>query len=319
MDLSDELIGSDYMRRRGIRAADAAARSDARITRVRRGVYTRSERWDELHEAEQYRLFVVATVAGMRAPAPIVCGPAAAALWGLPAIGAWPTTVDVAVEVDGGGSSGLVRRHRLNELPPTREVDGIRVTSPARTVVDLARTCQLVSALAGADAALRANLCTITELDRELAAVPPRARGREGAANVVHLADERSESPGESLSRARMWELGLPQPRLQVPLRDQDGAFGRADFGWEGIIGEFDGKTKYGMQGVNDSEVSDVLWREKRREDRIRRQSRVVRWTWDDALRSAPMARLLAEAGICPSTPRQPWVRGEPAITTSAR
>ena len=40
---------------------------------------------------------------------------------------------------------------------------------------------------------------------------------------VVEFADGRAESPGESQSRLRMWELSLPAPELQVPIMTDDG------------------------------------------------------------------------------------------------
>jgi hypothetical protein len=51
---------------------------------------------------------------------------------------------------------------------------------------------------------------------------------------------------------------------------------GFADFAWPGVVGECDGRLKYADR--------DVLWAEKRREDRIRALGlRVIRWGWDDA------------------------------------
>ncbi|MBO1756308.1 hypothetical protein [Allobranchiibius sp. CTAmp26] len=314
MDPSHELLQSDYLRRRGVRPDRAAAQAEARIVRVRRGVYAERDGWEASSAADRYRAFVMASAQCMRGSHAILCGPAAAALWRLPIIGAWPSTVDVVVGPNGGGSSGNVRRHRLRSLPLAHNVNGIAVTGPARTVVDLGRTTPLICALAAADAALRARLCTRADLARELGDVAPRERGRGAAVTVVLLADGRAESPGESLSRARMWELGLPQPELQVPLRDEHGAYGRADFGWDGVIGEFDGRLKYGVDHAGDGAIQDVLWREKVREDRIRRHASVARWTWDDALRTRPMARILEAAGILPDSPRTPWVPAPDAV-----
>src|SRR5699024_9376352 len=101
---------------------------------------------------------------------------------------------------------------------------------------------------------------------------------------VIERADGRAESPGESLSRARFFEWGLPRPELQVDFRDDDGHIGRVDFWWQdrGVVGEFDGRTKYGATAGRSAEA---LWQEKLREDRLRRRGvAVVRWTWRDAL-----------------------------------
>ncbi|MBO1767947.1 hypothetical protein [Allobranchiibius sp. GilTou38] len=308
MDDAEYLLHAPYLRRRGIRPAVEVTKSEPRIARVRRGVYASAERWNDLQDAERYRMLVLATLALQRT-APILCGLSAAVVWGLPIIGAWPETVEELVTSRGSGSTGRIVRRRVVRLPESQTVDGIEVTSPARTVVDIARSSEFVSALTAADAALRAGLCTTADLDREVAAIPLRARGTGAASTVVRLADARSESPGESLSRARMWELGLPQPDLQVPLHDERGAYGRADFGWDGVVGEFDGRVKYRADQMDGQAAEDTVWREKRREDRIRRHTRVVRWTWDDALRTRPMARVLADAGIRSTNGPDTWHR----------
>ncbi|MDQ2849534.1 MAG: hypothetical protein M3Y49_02155 [Actinomycetota bacterium] len=313
MDGNDKLLLAGVLKRRGIRPETELLRDQSRLARIRRGVYTDTRYWSQLQAAERYRIFVLATVECMRS-APIVSGLSAAAVWELPTVGRWPNTVEVLVARGGPGSTGNVARRRVASIPEPHQVGGVLVTSPARTVIDVARCADFAAALTVADAALRQKLCTPDDIDHEVELIPDRARGRKSAARVAMLADRLCESPGESLSRARMWELGLPQPRLQVPLHDSRGSYGRADFGWPGVIGEFDGKAKYGMQGIADEEAADVLWREKRREDRIRESDKVARWTWDDALRGSPMAQILARVGITPVPQPPPWVRG-PATT----
>jgi hypothetical protein len=64
---------------------------------------------------------------------------------------------------------------------------------------------------------------------------------------VAELADARSMSAGESVSRATMFRLNLPRPELQVPVEDAAGLIGVADFGWEGVVGEFDGRRTYAV------------------------------------------------------------------------
>lgn len=312
MTSPDDLLHANYLRRRGVRPQTEVRQQAPRIARVRRGVYTESGLWEDLEDAARYRMFVMASVSCMRTDRPLLCGLSAAAMWGLPTVGGWPTTVEVLGIRGGPGSSGNVTRRRVTHPPTAYEVDGLQLTSPSRTVVDVARSADFATALTVADAALRAQLCTADELDAELAEVGARARGRVAASHVVLLADSRSESPGESLSRARMWEFGLPQPRLQVVLTDANGTYGRGDFGWPGVVGEFDGKLKYAGDEATGSTAQDVVWREKLREDRIRRHSRVVRWTWVDALGGRGMARKLAEMGVAPRRDGQAWVRGDP-------
>ena len=115
-----------------------------------------------------------------------------------------PDAVRVLVGTVGRGrGSSLVRPH-VGRPEAGVLVDGIRVTPVARTVVDLARTGSLHTAVAAADHALRHGLCTAEELRREVDAVPPRVRGRKRARLVGELADPLSMSAGESLSRVQM-------------------------------------------------------------------------------------------------------------------
>lgn len=119
----------------------------------------------------------------------------------------------------------------------------------------------------------------------------------------------RSMSVGESLSRARMYELDLPRPQLQVAYHDDDGLVGFADVDWNGVVGEMDGKRKYGIpDGSSAAQATDVLWREKKREDRMRLRCRaLVRWDWATAISADRFRRRLANVGFVPQ-PRNTWL-----------
>jgi hypothetical protein len=175
-------------------------------------------------------------------------------------------------------------------------------------VVDLARTATLPTAVAAADHALRHRLCTRDELRAEVDAVPRRVRGRTLARVVEALADPMSMSAGESLSRVQMFLLNLPKPELQQEVRDGDGLVGFVDFGWDGVVGEFDGKGKYRVpEDGSPGDAAEVVWLEKQREDRLRRQVRVARWTWAVALDRRKLGARLAQYGIRP-LPTNTWV-----------
>jgi hypothetical protein len=282
--------------------------------RIRAGEYLDKDRWCGLTPLDRHRALVLATLHRMRDPLPMLSHFAAAAVWGMPIVGRWPDRVDVMLDASAAGSSTIVRRHRVAQLPEPTILGSIAVTPAARTVIDLARTSALACALTAADWTLRNGLCTYGELDDELLAIPTRGPGRRRAYVVWLLADPRSESPGESLSRARMYEHGLPQPDLQVPLRDVVGDFGRGDFGWPGLIGEFDGLRKYRATGdAGDTASEDIVIREKRREDRTRRTGvGVARWIWSEALHGVGMVRSLQLAGL-PTRGNPEWVRHTPA------
>jgi hypothetical protein len=79
-----------------------------------------------------------------------------------------------------------------------------------------------------------------------------------------------------------------------------DGRFvGRSDFGWPdfGVLGEFDGKTKYGELLRRPGQTAEeVLIAEKMREDRMRELGWVViRWMWHDLMRPEPLINRLRQ------------------------
>ncbi len=179
----------------------------------------------------------------------------------------------------------------------------LRVTAPARTVVDIARTHRFEQAVAVADAALATPhpdtppLTTPEELARAVA----DAAGRPGAAaarRVVAFADGRSGSVGESRSRVAMAAAGLVAPELQREIRAPSGAhIATVDFAWPNrrVVGEFDGKIKYGRLLRPGEDAGDAVYREKLREDAIRAEGwTVVRWRWAEI---RPFTPVLARLG----------------------
>ncbi|MEE2031338.1 hypothetical protein [Rhodococcus chondri] len=152
----------------------------------------------------------------------------------------------------------------------------VAVTSIARTVVDLARTLPRPQAVVVGDSALRLAPGTQARIPQVLAA----SRSKHGilsAKTVLAFLDGRSESVGESLSRVRMSEYGLPLPDLQHEVVTLDGRRYRVDFFWEeyGVVGEFDGALKYTER--------HHLVAEKDREDAIRDLGlEVIRWNWTE-------------------------------------
>jgi hypothetical protein len=81
-----------------------------------------------------------------------------------------------------------------------------------------------------------------------------------------------------------MQVASLPQPVLQLDVHDVHGRkLGRSDYSWHGgrLLGEFDGKIKYGRLLKPGESPGDAVFKEKIREDALRDNgSRVVRWVW---------------------------------------
>jgi hypothetical protein len=170
----------------------------------------------------------------------------------------------------------------------------MRVTSPARTVVDLAREVGVESAVVAGDSALAAGLVVATDLT-EVMELQHRWPGRAAARTAVELLAVGSQSPLETLSRLRIRDAGLPAPVLQQEIGDEQGYFvGRVDFYWDefGVVGEADGRRKYERD-----DVVDVVLAEKARQSQLLETGLiVVRWDWADLTRFELVANRLRSA-----------------------
>lgn len=251
------------------------------LLHLRRGVYL-PQSGSPLNREDVHREIVLATLR-LASPGSVVSHASAAVLHRLPLLEA-PVSVSVTRPRAGGRKRPNLHLY-VAGLDPSEviELDGLAVTSLARTVVDVGRTCSFGRAVVVGDAALRAGL------SREaLATSIEWAAGRPGigsARRMAAFADAGSESPGESLSRVLFDAQGLPVPLLQYEVRDGRLLIGRSDFCWreERTIGEFDGKVKYGRLLNPGETIQDAVYREKRREDALRDLGwQVVRWTWAD-------------------------------------
>ena len=124
---------------------------------------------------------------------------------------------------------------------------------------------------------------------------------------IKEFGSSRSESPGESRSRALMHQLGFAIPDLQVSVRLSGGRVVRPDFHWPGtgVIGEFDGRVKYSRaQDLAGIDANELLYQEKLREDQLRSLGyRMVRWGWTELNDPDRFAQLLLSAGV----PRATW------------
>lgn len=258
--------------------------SSGDLTRVRRGTYVAGPGPDEA--AARHRLQVRASVAEL-AGGTVASHWSAAVLHRLPVWRLPLRTVSVTRPRPSGGrrDPGLHMRSAPLHLDEIVTVDGIRATSAARTVADLARSSPFEVAVVAADSALALGLATPAELE----AAAWRCKGwpgAPGARRVAGFADPRAESVGESRSRVAIARSGLPEPHLQYEVRDRTGQLiGCTDFAWpeHGVVGEFDGEIKYGRLVPAGQSPGDVVFREKIREDAIRALGyRMVRWIWSE-------------------------------------
>ncbi|MDR2280807.1 MAG: hypothetical protein LBE07_08150 [Gordonia sp. (in: high G+C Gram-positive bacteria)] len=277
----------------------ATALRDGVLARVARGRYVPTDQLGATGDPrdELYRLTCIAVATGPGQP--VLSHDSAAAVHRLKLLYPDRTHVHVTTGREGGGSRRarrVIHGARLGQ-DDVVEVDGVRVTSVARTAADIAlSTAKFPQALTAFDAALRAGgdteaITRFLECSR---------RGVSAARRALGFADGRSESPGESWSRAQMIEGDLPVPDLQVEYALRDGSIARCDFGIDDVfVGEFDGLVKYRRDMRGGDNPEDVVIREKIREDRLRDLDLDVRrWIWDDLRgnRLVPMLRRRYEA-----------------------
>ncbi|MET8774137.1 hypothetical protein ABZV58_03835 [Nocardia sp. NPDC004654] len=254
--------------------------------RVHRGAYIRAEQTEGLRVEERHLVLTRAVAEGASREA-VVSHVSASVAHGLTHWKVPLARVHLTRDRSTGGRvTPRVTVHSTRTDPDeVVRIGELRVTSVARTVVDLARTVPFEQAVVIGDSALRLGKTTRAELSDQLA----RATGRPGAPaarRVVDFLDGRSESAGESRSRVAMHAAGLPSPEPQAILESSTGRFiGRVDFLFPelGAIGEFDGLVKYGAALRGSRTPEEVVIAEKAREDELRALGWiVVRWTWND-------------------------------------
>jgi len=118
---------------------------------------------------------------------------------------------------------------------------------------------------------------------------------------VLRLANPKIESVGESRTFYLCYIHRLPMPEPQYEITDASGrVVARVDFAWPelGVFLEFDGKVKYEKFLKEGERASDVVVREKRREELI---CRLTGWTciriiWADLGKPGQTAELIRQA-----------------------
>lgn len=292
--------------------SDAARRTLARdaerglLRRVRPGVYVERSAFDAM-SPEARHVVAIRALAEVSPSPPVFSHWSAAILLGLPVLGR--EHLDrVHVTVEDAADRGLVGV--AAHVAPTRDgervfVGGLLATSPARTVVDVARVSSFEAGVVVADGALHAGL----DLDTLQDAVSDSTsrKGWRKAQLVVAFADGGAESAAESLSRTTMVRIGVPKPVLQWKVFDRSGLAGRLDFGfpWVPAGGETDGEQKYRDASMAPAGAADAVIKEKRREDRVRLQvPRLGRWGYLESCSPRLLAPILARIGVVPARVR---------------
>lgn len=294
---------------RGWEKRALAKRHDAgEVVKPLRGIYARKDYWEQLSYSEKM-LCAIKSV-GVAHRSWTFSHATAAAVYGLAVSYKYLWPVHYTTSRAGGGRSPQFfthHRHALSDGNKMR-ISDIRVTSPARTIIDCARTMPLPDALAIADSALHSGLTDRADLERELAKFKG-TRGVRNAREVIALADPRPESGGESVLRGILYELGIPMPELQVEIPDPEhpGRVYRVDYlftieGEQPVALELDGFQKYeDLELTGGKSMAQVMAEERQREAAITSYGiRVARINYKQALDRDFLLRRLKIYGIEP-------------------
>src|SRR5215469_1657634 len=250
------------------------------LIRIGRGVYADGARGREILKLKDgHQLLGLAAALAVVGPSSVASHQSAAYLHSIDLLGKPGAAVVTCPPERGRRGRTGIQVHAVT-LPDEQvtTVVGLRVTTPARTVIDLARTLEYRAGVVTADSALHRKLVTKPDLEAVLVACS-RWRGARRAAEVIEFADGRAESALESIARVAFRDCGLPPPELQVWLGGTSDPIGRVDFYWHKYwtIAEVDGAFKYaGLDGPSRA-------RQQLRRDMLLREDgfEVVHFTWD--------------------------------------
>lgn len=264
--------------------------------RIRRGYFVLADTWAGLDEAERHR---VRSHMVLHSLGPVV---ALSHVSGVIEHGIATWGMDLrcvhVTRLDGGAGriEGDVVHHEGVCLEDDLRVhDGHRVLAPVRCVIEAGSRAEGAARLVPLDSLLHLGLGTPESLAAQFARMErwPYIRAMR---IPVRMADGGAQTPGETLGRHLFWVAHLPCPVTQFEVRDVDGTLvGTCDWAWPGheLLGEFDGRVKYGRLLRPGQDAGDVVFAEKQREDRLRELTgfSMVRIVWTDYDRPRLTAR----------------------------
>lgn len=279
------------------------------LRRVWPGIYTRRKKGTPWQE---YLLTVEAAV--LAGDSGVLSHQSAAAVHDLPMLHPDYERVHTTIAESHGG--GVISKRRHVHPRPFRPEDVVRIggmelTSRARTPIDVGMAGTYEQALVVIDGARLVRRYpkptdpSPTPLAQIQAALDylGRRRGCRVVQRALNDSVTCSESAGESWSRARMIQWGLPMPVLQSPFRIAGRRY-FADFHWGSLVGEFDGDGKY------KSDESRLSYEKRRDSDFATLGITVCHWRWEDLEDRERFFQILTNAmvknDVLPHVPKFP-------------
>lgn len=273
--------------------------------RIRRGAYAPGATWLELDAVERHQVRSRAVMRSLGEAVALSHASGVVAhgidVWNLPLDRVHVTRLDGGA----GRIEGDVVHHEGFSLDhEVVAVDGMQAVLPERCVLEAASRVDMETAWCLLDAGLRSRTFDRERLEAAYAIVE-HWPFMHSVGSLVPFADGRSGSIGESRGKHLFRSFGLPQPELQYEVRRADGSIaGVTDWAWPefGLLGEFDGRIKYGRLLKSGQDPGDVVFEEKRREDELRELTgfMMIRLIWSDfanpAMTAARIRRALRRA-----------------------
>lgn len=223
----------------------------------------------------------------------------AARLWGIPL--PYMFQQELTVHVTRPRAATAPRRkgvtgHKMSLLPEeVTEISGVKVTTPARTWLDLARILELDALVAAGDAVVnaqhrsfhapRAALASIADLQR-IVRHHPRSRGLVNARFALDLIRVGADSPPETRLRLAMVRAGLPEPTLRYVIVDEtmdDVAWPDHAFPEYRVAVQYDGAHHF----TRDQAEKDIV-----------RNERVAAAGWTQVIITSRMIEAFGEDGV---------------------
>lgn len=282
-----------YFTRQEALAAGYASREITRIVhtgawkRIRRAAYVFADTWKGLDPTARHLVRCAAVMRSLGDKVVLSHGSGVVAHgiddWGIDLTRVHVTRLDGH---SGGVEGDLVHHEGQVDEADVVEVNGLRTLPPQRCVLEAATLLGDEPALCLLDSGLRADGFRKDELEKTFRDMRHWTHARH-LVPLVPMADGRSGSVGESRGRWLFRIGGIPLPELQVTvLRPDRTVAGIADWGWHDMkmLGEFDGRFKYGRLLKPGQTPGDAVFEEKRREDEMREITRygMFRLIWAD-------------------------------------
>lgn len=318
-------------RNRGLFTADDARAAGATRSMLRQWL---AAGWCEPAGRKVYRVcgsevtwrqrLLAAVLAG--GPGLVAARRSAAALWRIPGFPEGPIELTRPWLRRTRPSGPSVRESVALDCKDTTSIDGIPVTTAARTLFDLAARVPEKRVERAVDNALAMRLVTVPELVDLVRRIG--RRGRHGTSAFRRVLEPRCADyvpPGsdfEAMLLELINEAALPAPVRQHWIYDEDGPIGRVDTAWPDsrVVAEADSRRHH--MSLLDFES------DRERDQRLAAaQWRVIRISWRQLVfRRAAVASRLARALGCEVTsraraarPRSRYTRGHPQPARTSR